>query len=404
MAKEKKRESIAEYISKSAKSKGKTPAEWMKGAIENASSYLAATHAAKFTNPAIPYTISLYDTSEPIGDGYLSTADTEKIEDTVMSSGTNITLASFLNRKFQPEDDEEPVSVSDLLKEDHPCIKDAFTSLGIDYEKTKANILAAITQKAPAPTATSSHLKQVYFPVGDGEYHLLSILPSISLLCQVKEKLRQDEKKKNKCRSKDSPEFGKPSRRLLHPVRLSFGDGKPQNISAKAMSEHDFYALPSIPPTLDRNHVDIPKGESFFYSLSFKNFYNDFDALQRLILQKMRNDRSIPNLDFAECRDSYLSIIIDRILLRAIALSEKDAGWSDRTELNKNNRIWLDKKYADERGMDDEWLTGITHEFARWFATGYKKTAKFHHRKSVALGDAELRYVALISENPFAGV
>lgn len=63
MAKEKKLDSIAEYIRKMAKKKGIPPAVWMRNAIQNASSYLRVTHVGKFTNPSIYYQCSVYDTS-----------------------------------------------------------------------------------------------------------------------------------------------------------------------------------------------------------------------------------------------------------------------------------------------------------------------------------------------------
>lgn len=226
MAKEKKLDSIAEYIRKMAKKKGIPPAVWMRNAIQNASSYLRVTHVGKFTNPSIYYQCSVYDTSDPIGDGYLSTADTEKIEDIVMPTAGNFTLISFLNKKFEPDKDGEKVTVLELLRQDAQYIKKEFSSLNIDYKETKEDIFSAISTEASAPKLTSRFLKQVYFPLGDGTYHLLSILHSSSLMCIAKEKVEQDRRESRERRfSKENlMDSEKTYRSIPNRMRLSFGD------------------------------------------------------------------------------------------------------------------------------------------------------------------------------------
>ena len=397
MAKENKSNPITEYIQKTAKKKGISPAEWMQAAIQNASSYLRATHVGKFTDPSIFYQCSFYDTSNPVGDGYLSTADTEKIEDTVMPSAQYITLISFLNKRFIPDKDGEKVTVLELFRQDALYLKEGLSSLQIDYEETKADIFSVISSEAPAPELTSRFLRQVYFPLGDGTYHLLSILASSSLMCRVKEEAEKDRRE-----SRDS---GGTYRVIPDRVKLSYGDNQPQIISAQNAAEQYFYALLSVPPTLDEHYVEIPKGESFFDSLRVKGIYKDISRMQRLFLFGQRKGNGMRRMDFRKYRDTRFASIFDKILLQASALKSKEPGWSEETSLNQENRIWLDRKYADEKGSGKKWLKEIAKEFTRWFFCRYERSAEFHHYpSSIALGNGEWQEIVQMAETAFAEV
>lgn len=387
---------IAKYIKEKAKEKKKSPVEWMQNILSHSSDYLIATHTAKFTHPSISYRTSFYDTSQPIGAGYLSTADTSRSKDFLASSGSYIPLGVFLAKKFSMDDGQSSVSIFDLFRMDSVRLKEELSSVGIAYEEVKSRILSI--PKAPIPTASSTFLKQVYFPVGNQTYHLLSILPPSSLLVSMKEKLLQDETKRIQSLKKDSDNFGQSYRDIQNLIGICFGGNKPHNISTLNQLEHSFYALPAIPPSLSDDYICIPKGTSFFYSLPRKEFYADFNALQKLFLQRQKAGNGMPNRSFLSYRDSRLYSIIDRILFYAGSLQSKPAGWSNISHLNDANRLWLDKRFVDSRREDDSWQKEIAHEFARWFGFTYEAVAKHHHRKNIYLGDPELHFFSSVLE------
>ena len=98
--------SIATYIADKAAKKKQTPAEWMQSNLQNLERCRAVSHIARYTNPDVA--ISLHDNSNPVGQGYLTTADVIAEDDLVVNGGAAyMAIASFLVGKFSQKETKE---------------------------------------------------------------------------------------------------------------------------------------------------------------------------------------------------------------------------------------------------------------------------------------------------------
>ena len=91
--------SIATYIADKAAKKEQTPAEWIQSNLQNLERCRAVSHIARYTNPDVA--ISIYDNSQPVGQGYLTTADITAEDDLVVKGGAAyMAFASFRCRPY----------------------------------------------------------------------------------------------------------------------------------------------------------------------------------------------------------------------------------------------------------------------------------------------------------------
>lgn len=382
--------SIQEYICEKAEKKKQTPAQWMNAAIANLPRYSLATHIGKFTHPDAK--AELYDKTPPIGNGYITTTDAERKEDFVVQGGAAyMPLASFLVKKFSEKEDrkERDADLSALtawehLRYDTAFVRQEFRASGIDYEMVREQILAI--GKSPDPNHTDRLLKQVYFPVGDEEYHLLSVLPPSSLMFQMTEKIEKASRHARSCRDKKSEQYKESYCFVPDLTRTAFGGTKPQNISC-LNNPLGTDVLLSIPPELDNPSLRIPKKNFFFESLYWRSFQEDLQALHQIFVGE-QNNRFI-----REKRNRILQSIVWKIWHAADPLQDLPAGWSEKTDLPDEQKIWLDAGRYEAHQKDGAWIQKIGQEFARWLYTLYRK-----QKDAVALGSAERGNFASVME------
>ena len=85
--------SIATYIADKAAKKKQTPAEWLDGNLKNFDRYWVSSHIGRYTHPDVA--VHLHDDSAPVGEGYLTTADTAVKQDIFLDGGSAfMTIAS----------------------------------------------------------------------------------------------------------------------------------------------------------------------------------------------------------------------------------------------------------------------------------------------------------------------
>jgi len=254
--------------------------------------------------------------------------------------------------------------------------------------------------KNKAVQKTDRLVKQVYFPVDD-DYHLLSILTPSGLVSQIKKRVDEirfsDEDKKAR-ELKKKNEFYKEGEGyddLLDLTVMGYGGTKPQNISTlNSQNGGRAYLLSSLPPKFEKREVNLPTYDFFINVLWVKDFEKEFSKLAKLI-KDTRNNKPI-----REYRQDLIDKIINKVL-EYVAAIKKDSGvaWSDGekySNLPKAQKIWLDDKYEDERGKDDDWVKEVSHDFAEWIIKTYEK---LHDKSFEILGDAEFIYIREETKN-----
>lgn len=388
--------SIATYIADKAAKKKQTPAEWMQNNLQNLERCRAVSHIARYTNPDVA--ISLHDSSKPVGQGYLTTADILAEDDLVVNGGAAyMAIASFLVGKFSQKEtvveqkaDLTAKTAWQYFREDAPFIRREIESLGIAYGPLREKILEIQPQEMPQLTDT--RLRQVYFPIGADDYHLLTVIPPVSMMFSLTERVEVASRLQRKCRDKKSEHYGELYCIFPDITRAAFGGSQPQNVSCRNTSL-GVDILPSQPPILSGRKIRLPKRNFFFDSLYWRSFSEMLFRLDSLF----RDQRH--NLEMRERREDIILDFVEAVLYEANRLQALPAGWSKDTELTEEQAVWLDAAYSNQRQDDTDWIWPVCMDFARWLVNAYGWFCRIETRKEISLSDAELRFFASTMED-----
>lgn len=388
--------SIATYIADKAAKKEQTPAEWIQSNLQNLERCRTVSHIARYTNPDVA--ISIHDNSQPVGQGYLTTADITAEDDLVVKGGAAyMAFASFLVGKFSEkataEEQKEDLAAKtawQYFREDAPFIRKEIESLGIAYEPLREKVLEIQPQELPRQTDT--RLRQVYFPIGEKDYHLLTVISPVSMMFSLTEKIETALHLQRKCRDKKSEHYGKSHCIFPNITRAAFGGSQPQNLSCRNTSR-GVDVLPSQPPILSGHKIRLPKRNFFSDSLYWRRFSDTLSNLDTLLREQRHNHEA------RERRENIILDFVECVLYEANRLQNLPAGWSQDTELSHEQAVWLDAAYGSQRQDDTDWIWPACLDFARWLVNAYKKFCRYEKLQEISLSDAEMHAFASTMED-----
>ena len=388
--------SIATYIADKAAKKEQTPAEWIQSNLQNLERCRTVSHIARYTNPDVA--ISIHDNSQPVGQGYLTTADITAEDDLVVKGGAAyMAFASFLVGKFSEkataEEQKEDLAAKtawQYFREDAPFIRKEIESLGIVYEPLREKVLEIQPQELPRQTDT--RLRQVYFPTGEKDYHLLTVISPVSMMFSLTEKIETALHLQRKCRDKKSEHYGKSHCIFPNITRAAFGGSQPQNLSCRNTSR-GVDVLPSQPPILSGHKIRLPKRNFFSDSLYWRRFSDTLSNLDTLLREQRHNHEA------RERRENIILDFVECVLYEANRLQNLPAGWSQDTELSDEQAVWLDAAYGSQRQDDTDWIWPACLDFARWLVNAYKKFCRYEKLQEISLSDAEMHAFASTMED-----
>ena len=370
-----------------AKAGGETEGakDWLLSNVKNLSRYAIVTHVGKYTQPGIDSKVSFWDSTSANSDtGYLTTAGTGKRQDIAVDGGARYTgLASVLVRDLT-----EGKTLLEHFQEDTPLIREEVTALGVDYEALRHEILAI--KKAPLPKRSDPALRQIYFPVGNDAYHLLSLMPSTTTLTAIRDAVRERQDCERKSRDKKAENYGQSYTVIPHPVKVKVGGDNPQNLSCFNILSSMYMLLPSGPPLLTLRKLRLPRRDFFFNTIP-----RDWQKDLFLRLRDWMQNEHMPRLAITEAIQEIGIELAGGIQLLAGQLQGAPPGWSDTGNLPDAQKLWLDAKYAAAREENLDWMDEISMDFARWIARTYKRHAQLK-KDAIPFGDAEQQYFAEI--------
>ena len=387
--------SIATYIADKAAKKKQSPAEWIQSNLPNLERCRAVSHIARYTNPDVA--ISIHDDSQPIGQGYLTTADITAEDDLVVKGGAAyMAFASFLVGKFSQKATAEEQKADltaktawQYFREDAPFIRKEIESLGIAYEPLREKVLEIQPQEVSRQTDT--RLRQVYFPIGGDDYHLLTVSSPVVTMFSLTEKIETAFRVQRRCRDKKSEHYGESHCIFPNITRAAFGGSQPQNMSCRNTSL-GVAILPSQPPVLSGRKIRLPKRNFFSDSLYWRRFSDTLADLDTLF----RDQRH--NIEMRERRENIILDFVEVILYEANRLQDLPAGWSKNTELSDEQAVWLDAAYGSQRQVDMDWIWPVCLDFARWLVNAYGRFCHVENLKEVSLSDVEVQAFASTME------
>ena len=363
---------LSDYVQVEAEKKGVSPGQWLMDMAKNASKCQFATHIGRFINPDVTVNWQAKVKDKP-DELYVSTASVKCSPD-IFVAANYLATASLLELRL-----EDGKTFYEHLQSADDSLQEYFQSLQVDYEKVREDLLAI--KSDVVPESTDKRLRQVYFPVGDNDYHLLTVLPPASLMQEVRSRIRSMEEEARLACSKKSESYGSDHRRIYNLVQIKFGGTKPQNISYRNNRQGGRgYMLPSLPPVLEKRTIIYPRKDFFKETLRLRDFVGPFQRLHKRYADRRNNQEIRQVVRGLEWQ------IMEMVLQRVYVLRETH-GWTENRNLSKAQLIWLDDKYIDARCNDEEWQKQLAIEFADWMMAAYEKIIR---RGKIELGDGEL--------------
>ena len=357
---------------------------WIPDAAKRAKQLSLATHICKFSHPDAQ-TMPIISRQSFQNDGYLHSGNVECMRDEygidAFGNAAAIGVFKFLLLKMQ-----DGRTILEHLEQDSGDIREELRFFKEQYPELRQAFLEI--KKRNEEPASDERVKQVYFPLSDGQYHLLSLLTPSLIVRELRLRIIEMAKKRSMSRDKNNEEYGQAWSELYNLTEIGFGGTKPQNISVLNMNNGGkAYLLLSSPPSLANREVIRPKKDFFTNSLRRNQFEQDFQYLHTLLIC----DRN--NFAMRDKIKRTIQNIVDQAMVSTYQLRGIENGWSKKTgheQLPMAQKIWLDNLYATVRQEQDEWLEEISRSFARWIMHTYEKILK---DSRVTLGDGELLFL-----------
>lgn len=354
--------------------------EWLPDAAKRVTQLSMVSHPSKFSHPSAK-TSSVIAKVEQSNDGYLRSGNVDYSLD-VFGNAAAMDVFKFLSLPLN-----EKFTVLDGFEQQDQALKILITHAKLNFDTLSTEFLKI---KVTDHSVKTDHLvKQVYFPVREAQYHLLSILTPSGLITRLKQSIdairfSEDTKQAKESRKKNEHhEIGYSD--IFGLTVTGYGGTQPQNVSVlNSQNAGRAYLLSSCPPVLEKRAIRLPKTDFFLQCLYRKNYQDSFIQLHKFM------QLDLNNIDIRNVIRNIIQFVIDQILLQALKTREYAAeGWSNQdyyASLPKIQRIWLDKVYQTKREEDNDWRDELSREIARWILLNYEKVIN----DAYTLGTGEL--------------
>ena len=341
--------------------------EWLPDAAKRVTQLSMVSHPSKFSHPSAK-TSSVIVQAKPNNDGYLRSGNVHYPLD-VFGNAAAMDVFKFLSLPLT-----EKLTVLDGFERQEESLKTLLVGSNLDFETLGTEFLKI---KATDNSVKTDHLvKQVYFPIEQAEYHLLSILTPSGLITRLKQSIdtmrfsEETKQAKELRRKNEYHEIGYAD--IFDLTITAYGGTQPQNVSVlNSQNAGRAYLLSSCPPMLEKRAIRLPKTDFFAQCLYRKNYQESFIQLHKFMQLDLNND------DIRTAIRNIIQFVIDQILVLASKTREYSVeGWSNQdyyASLPKLQRIWLDKIYQTERDEDSDWRDELSKEIARWILRSYEK-------------------------------
>ena len=367
------------------------PETWIADAARRVAQIQQVTHAVKFTHPDAKGACLNAPGNPDVGDLAVGTHTIcDHYEPDVVGNAAALDVYKFLRLE---------VNGKTFLKraiEGDPSLQTAF-SADAQQARSWMAAFADITFSKGDP-ASHKLSKQVYWPVGDGVYHLLAPLFPTSLVHVIWKTVGEDRFSESAKAARNARRAGNSHhegyREYPNVVVQKFGGTKPQNISQLNSERHgENYLLPSCPPTWISERVRPP--------LRVKSVFDGWFGrrkrvreLTRILHDFLLNVRAVNNVRIRNKRAELVGYIRDELLQFAAELHELPGGWSlhEDCRLNLDEQCWLDPWRAEKDGAfasvrgQGNWQDAVCKRFANWLNA--RLTIP---RTSLPMGEAEAR-------------
>lgn len=340
---------------------------WLPIAAKRADQLAVVSHNGKLTHTGVKKCSAIFVTGTKKNDGYIRTGNIQ-VDPDIIGNSAALDVYKFLSLKLS-----DGKSILRHLELETDEIKNQFDIPTASYDEISNGLLAI--KKSNEDAETSDRLKQVYFPVDNENYHLLSLLTPSGIVYKLKEKiinLKFSEEVKKAKEDKKNNKHNKNGYSDIYDLTvIGFGGTKPQN--AGNLSNQNggrAYLLRSMPPKFSKRSINPPRKSFFKDYINFNNFREDFNSLYGLLVISPLN-----NINLRIKRDDVFLDIINKIIILSAEIRLLDSGWSKSdyyTSLPQEEKIWLDQCYENSKEDNEEYFKYVKKQLCDWIIRQYK--------------------------------
>jgi CRISPR-associated protein Csy1 len=231
--------------------------------------------------------------------------------------------------------------------------------------------------------------KQIYFPVDDNRYHLISPLYPSSLVQAVYGRITEHFFSETAKEARKAKRDGKFCKDMVvdFPDTLvqTFGGSNSQNISKLNQKRNGKSILLSCAPPSWKKQKNPPiKAKNIFTKYHFGHrVWGEIFGLRRFLDGQVSRDST---MRIRKKREEMIDKIIDHLMQYGAEIQNlwDHAGWSAKTEckLNPAQKLWLDPHRAktdalfkQEREKND-WQAEVADQFAFWLNKQINKSSR----------------------------
>lgn len=361
-------------------------ANWLPDAAKRAGQISIASHPCTFSHPSARknkngYVSSIIAKNKPSVDGFLRSGNVA-VEPDALGNAAALDVYKFLSL---PMSDQRSLLVH--IEQESELARQLLEVPTCDYQTLRDGFLKMID--SDQASVSSSKIKQVYFPVAEGEYHLLSLLTHSGHLFELRKRLdamRFGELVKEARECKKANRFHPEGyQEIFGLTTIGFGGTKPQNISVlNNQNAGKAHLLPSIPPNLTPREIRLPKTDFFKECFTAWQAKEVLEALHRLF----KTDYN--NINIRDGRDyriqQYVDLVIEKMWQVRLFLTGHQGDLP--SELPLEQKVWLYPEFESQREQENEWLDKITRQIARGLINHYSRSKVISN--PLLLADQEL--------------
>ena len=346
------------------------PETWLADAANRAGQLQLASHIVKPIHPDARGTNLCASRNEVALPGILETASLDKLRpNDVVGNAAALDVFAFLSLGHEGR------TLLQLATENDERL---LAALSDDRSRAEAwqQAFAAISH-SKSPPASDTLAKQVYFPLPNGDYHLLAPLFPTSLVHEAYLSMREDRFGDGGKAARDAYRKGQgyPHGYREYPdlAIRKLGGTKPQNISQLNSERHgENWLLASLPPTWTARETQPPWNVESVFPARFGRQKRVRELTEQL--RKFLETVGHSNLAIRRRRAVLVEQISDEAHQYAARLAELPPGWTadPRCRLHEAERLWLDpygarkdEAVAEQRRRGD-WAAEVCHRFGNW--------------------------------------
>ena len=375
---------------------------WLPSAAKKAGQRSLSTHPVTFSHPSARknengIASSVIAEAKYEKDGFLRSGNIKKIEPDSLGNAAALNVYDFLTLVMS-----DGARLFEHLQQGSPLSKKLLATSKGDEDELKKGLLSMV--KTNDEVITSSKIKQVYFPVEESSYHLLSVLSHSGHIFEMKRRLKdlrfsedvKSEDVKAKRKLKGNNQYSESGFREIYNnlTTIGYGGTNPQNISVLNKNNGGkAYLLSSLPPELSPRLTRLPTRNFFGDVLYTKLMQETFQAFHQLL----KTDHN--NINIRNGRDYRVQEYFDQVILKMWQVRQafKEQPYKRSEKLPSYQKIWLFPENKQVRHDELTWLNELVQEIARYFNIFYKRAVG---KSAIALGDAEhVNFVQIIERN-----